>query len=275
MKTERICFIGGGNMATSLIGGLLASGHAADKITACDPSESQRQRLAENFAIITAADGGDVVSGADAVVLAVKPQIMQRVCEPLATALQEERALIVSVAAGIRCKDIDAWLGGQRPVVRCMPNTPALYGEGAAGLYATSNTSDEQRALAAHIAGAAGIVEWVDTESQLDAVTALSGSGPAYGFLLLEAMQSAGVSLGLPESTARRLATQTILGAAVMAREDQRDAGALREAVTSPGGTTAAALEVFEQAGFRTLVAEAMQAACTRADELANATGDL
>ncbi len=272
--SQHICFIGGGNMATSLIGGLIAGGHAADCITACDPSEAQRNSLRDSFSINTSDNNGQAVSNADAVVLAVKPQIMQRVCSPLAEPLSKKKALIVSVAAGLRCTDIDHWLGGEQPIVRCMPNTPSLYGEGAAGLYATERTSEAQRQLAAHIAGAAGIVEWVDTEVQLDAVTALSGSGPAYGFLLLEAMQAAGTSLGLPEATARRLATQTLLGAAVMAREDSRDAGALREAVTSPGGTTAAALAVFEAAGFRDVVADAMQAACSRADELANATGD-
>lgn len=271
--SQSICFIGGGNMATSLIGGLLANGHSADRITACDPNETQRERLSNDYAIATSADSLAAVAQADAVVLAVKPQIMRVVCEPLASGLAH-KPVIISVAAGVRCSDLDQWLGGEQSIVRCMPNTPALYGVGAAGLYATEQVKPAQRELAAYIAGAVGIVEWVEREQQIDAVTALSGSGPAYGFLLLEAMQSAAESLGLPPQTARNLATQTLLGAATMAREDDRDAGTLREAVTSKGGTTAAALNVFQAAGFQALVAEAMQAACTRADELANATGD-
>lgn len=272
--SQHICFIGGGNMASSLIGGLIANGHSADAITACDPNEQQRQTLQEKFAIATSAEAATVIAQADAVVLAVKPQIMRLVCEPLASALVSHKPVVISVAAGVRCADLDRWLGGEQAIVRCMPNTPALYSHGAAGLYATAGVSEAQRELSSYIANAVGMSEWVEQEHLIDAVTALSGSGPAYGFLLLEAMQSAGVSLGLAESTARRLATQTILGAAVMARDDERDAGTLREAVTSKGGTTAAALNVFEQAGFRELVAEAMKAACTRADELANETGD-
>lgn len=272
--SQHICFVGGGNMASSLIGGLLANGHSAEAITACDPNEQQRQTLSEKFGINTSDNAADVLPQADAVVLAVKPQIMRAVCEPLAQSLKDHKPVIISVAAGVLCDNLNSWLGGEQAIVRCMPNTPALYGHGAAGLYATASVSSAQRDLSAYIANAVGISEWVEQESQIDAVTALSGSGPAYGFLLLEAMQAAGVSLGLSEQTARRLATQTILGAAVMARDDERDAGTLREAVTSKGGTTAAALNVFEQAGFRELVAEAMQAACTRADELANATGD-
>lgn len=271
--SQSICFIGGGNMATSLIGGLLANGHRADAITACDPSEEQRHRLQQTYAVRTAADGREAVASADAVVLAVKPQIMRVVCEPLAATLRAD-ALVISVAAGVNGNDLDSWLGGDRAVVRCMPNTPALYGVGAAGLYANERVSAAQRELASAIATAVGVAEWVDTEAQIDAVTALSGSGPAYGFLLLESMQAAGESLGLPAETARKLANQTLLGAATMAAQDPRSAAELREAVTSKGGTTAAALKVFEEAGFDRLVAQAMQAACTRADELANGTGD-
>ncbi len=271
---QHICFIGAGNMATSLIGGLIANGHSASSITACDPNEQQCLTLADKYGINTVADNAEAVSTADAVVLAVKPQIMQMVCEPLAASLQEHKPVIISVAAGVRCDDLDTWLGGSQAIVRCMPNTPALYGFGAAGLFATRSVSPSQQALSTHIAESVGIVEWVQSEAQIDAVTALSGSGPAYGFLLLEAMQAAAVTLGLPEQTARTLATQTLLGAAVMARDDPRDAGTLRQAVTSKGGTTAAALTVFERADFHALVADAMQAACTRADELAKATGD-
>lgn len=271
---RHICFIGAGNMASSLIGGLITNGHPANLITACDPSEPQRTSLIDTYGIHTSNDNPSAILKADAVVLAVKPQVMRAVCEPLARTLQEHKPLVLSVAAGVSCDSLSLWLGGDQTIVRGMPNTPALYGQGATGLYATEGVSQPQQELGSYIFEAVGIVEWVDTEAQIDAVTALSGSGPAYGFLLIEAMQAAGVSLGLAEPTARRLAIQTVLGAAVMARDDTRDASTLREAVTSPGGTTAAALNVFEQAGFRSLVAEAMQAASTRANELSSATGD-
>lgn len=261
-------------MASSLIGGLLAGGHKATAITACDPSEEQRQVLQNRFGIHTSSDNNASASTSDALVLAVKPQIMQTVCEPLASTLAQHNALIISVAAGVPCAQLDRWLGSNQAIVRCMPNTPALYQCGAAGLFATDKVDDTQKALATYIARAVGIAQWVDHEQQIDAVTALSGSGPAYGFLLLESMQTAAEDLGLPADTARRLATQTLLGAATMAREDERDAATLREAVTSKGGTTAAALNVFEQAGFRQLVARAMQAANNRAEELANNSGD-
>lgn len=268
-----LCFIGGGNMAKSLIGGLIASGYPQAKIIASDPTELQRHSLTQTFGIHCYADNNEAVQLADIVILAVKPQVLQTVCKNIAATVQQTEALMVSVAAGIRTTDIDRWLGGDMAIVRTMPNTPSLIQSGAAGLFANQKVSASQRDEAEHIMRAAGLTIWVDEESQLDAVTALSGSGPAYYFLFMEAMENAAQQMGLDAKTAHLLTMQTALGAAKMVMESTDDCQTLRKNVTSPNGTTEQAIKTFEQAGLSGIVAQAMQAARNRAEELANELG--
>jgi pyrroline-5-carboxylate reductase len=216
----------------------------------------------------TFADNADAVAGAGCVVLAVKPQMMRKVCEHLAEPLRETRPLLISIAAGVRIEQLQRWLGAHLAIVRCMPNTPALIGAGAAGLCANTRVGAAQRALAERILGAAGIARWIEDESLMDVVTALSGSGPAYFFLLVEAMEDAAVELGMPRDTARALAVQTCLGAGRMLAEGGESAATLRARVTSPQGTTQAALDAFAQGDLRELVRRAMTAATRRGGEL-------
>ena len=199
-------------MAQSLIGGLIASGYDKQNIIATDPTEAQRNQVTERFGIQCIADNADAISQADIVVLAVKPQILQNVCQDLAATVQQKKPLIISVAAGIRTSAIDSWLGNTHAIVRTMPNTPALIQTGATGLFANPAVSEEQKSQAEHIMRAAGLTVWVNQEQQLDSVTALSGSGPAYYFLFMEAMEKAGKELGLDEKTAHLLTLQTALG---------------------------------------------------------------
>jgi len=264
----RTAFIGGGNMARSLIGALIRGGANAKDIAVAEPDESARTSLAREFVVATHEHNGDAVAGAATVILAVKPQVMRNVCAELANALGEARPLILSIAAGIRLDQMQAWLGAAFPIVRCMPNTPALIGAGATGLIANEHASDAQRERAETILGAAGRTAWIDNEDLMDTVTALSGSGPAYFFLLVEALEDAAVEQGLPRETARMLASQTCLGAGRMLVEGGEAPGKLRERVTSPGGTTAAALAAFDAGGLRELVAKAVAAAAERAREL-------
>jgi pyrroline-5-carboxylate reductase len=268
-----ICFIGAGNMAQSLIGGLIASGYDKQKITATDPTQEQRDSVTQNFGIQCFANNAEAIAHADIVVLAVKPQVLESVCQTIDDTVQENKPLIISVAAGIRSDDINRWLGGQTAIVRTMPNTPALIQTGATGLFANSFTSAEQKSQAEHILRAAGITVWVDEESKLDAVTALSGSGPAYYFLFMEAMEQTAQKLGLDEKTAHLLTLQTALGAAKMALESNQDCTTLRKNVTSPNGTTERAIQTFENSGIREMVEKAMQSAQTRAKELADELG--
>lgn len=260
-------------MAQSLIGGLIASGYQPSLITATDPTKAQRDQVTERFGIRCYADNAEAIAKADIVVLAVKPQILQQVCESIASSVQAKQPLIISVAAGIRSHAIDDWLGGNHPIVRTMPNTPALIQTGATGLFASALVSEEQRSQAEHIMRAAGLTVWVNKESQLDAVTAVSGSGPAYYFLFMEAMEKAGQALGLDEKTAHILTLQTALGAAKMVLESQQDCATLRQNVTSPNGTTEKAILSFEADQLRETVAKAMQAAHHRAGELADELG--
>ena len=273
MNESQLCFIGAGNMARSLIGGLLADGYPAGQIRASDPDAGQREAVARRFGIEAFADNATAVAGAQVLILAVKPQGLAALAHGLAPQLDATHPLIISVAAGIRASDLDRWLGGNRALVRCMPNTPALVQSGATALYATAAVNDAQRNLAESILRAVGLTLWVEDEGQMDAVTALSGSGPAYFFLMLEAMQQAGTELGLPENTARLLALQTAFGAAKMALESKDPPGRLRERVTSPGGTTERALAALEEGGLRELIANAMRAAQTRSRELAEQLG--
>ena len=268
-----ICFIGAGNMAMSLIGGLLASGYAKDKIIATEPSEAQRRSVTERMGIYCYADNNEAVQRADIVVFAVKPQQLQGVCHEVQASIQTKRPLIISIAAGIRTVDMDRWLGGNNAIVRTMPNTPALIQSGATGLFANAKVQPEQSSQAESILRAAGVTVWVKTEEQIDAVTALSGSGPAYYFLFMEAMQQAAQDLGLDEKSARLLTLQTAFGAAKMALESTDDLVTLRQKVTSPKGTTEQAILTFEAQNLRQTVKDAMSAAQNRAVELADQLG--
>ncbi|MNX39490.1 Pyrroline-5-carboxylate reductase [compost metagenome] len=267
MSNSRIAFIGAGNMAASLIGGLRAQGLDASFIRASCPRPEKRAQIRADHGIHTFADNADAIEGADVVVLAVKPQVMRLVCETLRPHLLPQQ-LVVSVAAGITCASLTGWLG-DRPVVRCMPNTPAVIRQGVSGLYANTFVSARQRSDAEQLLSAVGLAVWLEEERQLDAVTAVSGSGPAYFFLLIEAMTRAGEQLGLPRETAQQLTLQTAIGAAHMAQASDVDVCELRRRVTSPGGTTEAAIKAFQAGGFEALVERALTAAALRSAELA------
>ena len=270
----RIAFIGGGNMARSLVGGLIDKGCKPGRITVAEPSPEQRALIAKRSPVRMSADGAAAASDADVLVFAVKPQVMQAAARSVAAAVQDKRPLIVSVAAGITSADLDRWLGGGQAIVRVMPNTPALLGTGAAGLYATPKVGAEQRRVAQALMEAVGQAHWIEDESLMDAVTAVSGSGPAYFFLLMECMEAAALELGLPADTARALILQTAAGAARMAQESGEAPGRLRKQVTSPNGTTAAALQVFEDGKFQALVNKALGAARDRGRQLAREGGE-
>ena len=273
MDAPHIAFIGAGNMAGSIIGGLLESGHPAGRISAADPFPDSLERLRELGPLHTCADNAEAAATADVIIMAVKPQVMAEATESISAAVAENAALVISIAAGVTVESMAARLGVGAAIVRCMPNTPALLGCGASGLFANSNVTPEQRSLAQSIMGAVGETRWVDSEQALDAITALSGSGPAYFFLFTEAMIDAGCALGLDRETATTLATQTALGAARMARESDVDLVELRRRVTSPGGTTERAVQQFEEDGLRRLVGNAMDAAAERAAEMAREMG--
>ncbi len=273
MQDRIISFIGCGNMGLSLIGGLIADGHPTENLRAMDRDPGQLERLHRLFPVQGVGRLEEAVAGADVVVLAVKPQGLKALCLELAPLLPETGPLILSVAAGIRTGALLRWLGGGRAVVRAMPNTPALVGSGASALYASAQTSEEQRSLAENILRAVGLVIWLEDEALMDAVTALSGSGPAYLFLVIEALEAAGRELGLEPQQARLLSLQTAYGAAKMALESELDSATLRDQVTSPGGTTERALEVLESGGLRDLFLQALTAARDRSRELAQTLG--
>ncbi|HEX7027360.1 MAG TPA: pyrroline-5-carboxylate reductase [Gammaproteobacteria bacterium] len=266
---KTIGFIGGGNMARSLIGGLLQDGYDPSKIRVCDPAPEQRQRLKQAFDIQISADSANMLPGCDCIVLAVKPQVLRSAVEPISNQLARLRPLVISIAAGIRVASIQRWLASDLAIVRCMPNTPALIQAGATGLYANATVTESQRNFAESVLRAVGLTLWLDNESQIDAVTAVSGSGPAYIFLVIEAMQSAAESLGLSPEQSRLLCLQTVFGAAKMALEDAEPVARLREQVTSKGGTTERGLEVLQQGGFVDLFRKAISAARDRAEALA------
>lgn len=268
MSTATIGFIGGGNMAASIIGGLLTSGVDARQLRAGDPSKESLDRLASLGPITTSQDNLDIIPGCDVLVMAVKPQLMKVVCAGIADTVQASKPLIISIAAGVTSDSLNHWLGGNLAIVRCMPNTPALLRCGATGLFANTAVSEIQRQQAQQILDAVGLALWVEQESELDAVTAVSGSGPAYFFLMMEAMQASGEALGLSPDVAKQLSQQTALGAARMALESDVDVAELRRRVTSPKGTTERAITIFEDGGFRALVQQALQGAADRADEL-------
>ena len=268
MNTQKIGFIGGGNMASSLISGLIASGHSPEYLWVSDINPDTLQALAQNHKVNTSASNDTIINEVDVVVFAVKPQTLNAVAKSAAAVIQEKKSLIVSIAAGISQQSLSEWLGADIAIVRCMPNTPALVLTGATALHANVKVSAEQRSLAENIMRSVGIALWVKEESELDAVTAVSGSGPAYYFLLMEAMEKTAIELGLTEETARLLVQQTALGAAKIALESSESPEQLRKRVTSPGGTTQQAISTFEQGGFTELVSKALHAARDRSIEM-------
>ncbi|MGQ0585762.1 MAG: pyrroline-5-carboxylate reductase [Gammaproteobacteria bacterium] len=267
--SELIAFVGGGQMAGSLVGGLLAAGHPAARLRVAEPDAARAAALRREFGVEVRERGADVADGADALVLAVKPQLMR---EALAGLGPAATTTVVSIAAGVRIAALRAWLGNSTaPIVRAMPNTPALLRAGVTGLHAPPGTPAASRALAARILGSVGEICWLEEEQLLDAVTALSGSGPAYFFLVAEALREAGAALGLDPKTAALLASRTLAGAGRMADAAGRDVAELRASVTSKGGTTEAAIAALERGGLRALFAGALQAAAARSRELGDA----
>jgi len=272
-RTPRIAFVGAGNMASSIISGLIDSGHPADCISAADPYPASLERLRAIAPVAVFSDNAAAVGVADIIILAVKPQVMAEAAVSIAAAVQANHSLVISIAAGVTIASMQARLGPDAAIVRCMPNTPALLGCGASGLFANNSASAQQREYAQRVLSAVGMTCWVETEAELDAITALSGSGPAYYFLLTEAMIDAGIALGLHRATATALAKQTALGAARMALESDADLVELRRRVTSPGGTTERAVQSFEADGLRNVVTRAMRAAADRALEMSTEMG--
>lgn len=270
-SASTLAFIGGGNMARSLIGGLIARGTPAADIRVSEPVDVLREALARDFGVRVGADNADAAGPAGLWLLAVKPQVMRAVCEALAPLAQANRPLVVSIAAGITAAQLQRWLGGGVAVVRAMPNTPALLGAGVTGLFASPEVDANGREHASNLLASAGKTVWIDDEARMDAVTATSGSGPAYIFLLAEAMEAAAIAEGLPADAARTLVQETVLGAARMLTESGEDPAELRRRVTSPGGTTQAAVETFEAGGFRALVAQAIANATERGRQLSAA----
>ncbi|HZX81400.1 MAG TPA: pyrroline-5-carboxylate reductase [Lysobacter sp.] len=268
--SDAIAFIGGGNMARSLIGGLVAQGRVPASIRVAEPVDALRDALAADFGVAVFANAGEAAAGASALVLAVKPQVMRTVCGELAGVVSPD-ALVVSIAAGITSAQIDRWLGGGRAIVRAMPNTPSLIGQGVTGLFATAAVTTSQRERAAALLRSGGPTVWIDDEASMDAVTAVSGSGPAYVFLLAEAMQAAAERQGLPADAASLLVRQTIAGAAAMLMQAGEPAPVLRARVTSPGGTTQAAVETLQADGFEALLDRAIERATQRGRELSAA----
>jgi len=274
MSFPRIALIGCGNMGRSLAGGLVRAGWGADAVHGVDPEPDQRDKLRLQTGVNATADGAAAVSRADVVILAVKPQGMKGTVLELAQAVRQRQPLVITVAAGVRIESIHAWIGASVPLVRAMPNTPALLGAGATGLYCTAGVSAPQRQMAERILGAVGIVQWVEREELLDVITALSGSGPAYFFLLMEGLIQAGVELGLTPAQATALTVQTALGAARMAATGTEDPMELRRRVTSPGGTTEQGVRVLEESGLREILARAVEAARRRAEEMSGQAGE-
>ena len=266
-----ILFIGGGNMAAAIIGGLITRGWTPGDMQVVDVLPEARARLERQFGIRVSADAITAAAGADCVVLAVKPQQMREVATLLAPVIKNQ--LIISIAAGIRCADLARWLGATASLVRAMPNTPALVGSGITGLYATSGVTDQGRRTAEAILAAVGATFWVDSEPALDAVTAVSGSGPAYVFYFIEALEQAARELGLPPDIARQSALSTFSGAIRLALEDGADPATLRARVTSRGGTTESAIAALDADGVKAAFVRAVHAAARRAKEMGDTLG--
>ena len=266
-NSTTIGFIGAGNMAYALISGLINDGFNTQNIKLSDPDATLLSLRADEFNLEVFTDNTELAAQCDVIVFAVKPQVLPIVCKQLQTHI-DHKPLMISIAAGVRATDINRWLGGNTAIVRTMPNTPALLGKGATGMMANEAVSDEQKALSERILSAVSECLWVEDEKMLDVVTALSGSGPAYFFLMIEAMTKSGVALGLDEKIAEQLSIQTALGASMMASSSEDSARELRAKVTSPNGTTQAAIESFQDQNFDMLVSHAMRAAFDRAREM-------
>lgn len=268
MNNKNVVFIGCGNMGGSIIAGLVADDYPPEHIWAASPEQEQLTFLQEKYAINITTDNLQAIANADILVLAVKPQAIKTVIMELQKDMLERKPLIITIAAGITTDNITKWLGQQIAMVRAMPNTPAMLRCGASGLFANSLVTAEQCQAAESLMRAVGVIEWFEKEKDLDTVTALSGSGPAYFFLLMEAMEAAAVDLGLAKDKAHLLTLQTALGAAKMALEREDAIEKLRRQVTSPGGTTESALRMLEQHQFKDIIGKALHAAAKRADEL-------
>lgn len=274
MKPATLALIGCGNMGRCLLRGLIADGYPAERLRASDPSAEQLRLLTSRCPVLTSVDNTQVVRDADVVVLAVKPQVMKTLATTLASAIGRQRPLVISIAAGISTVSLARWLGPELAIVRAMPNTPALLGCGATALFANEFAQPPQRELAESVLRAVGLTVWLDEESLMDVVTAVSGSGPAYFFLFMELVERSAIEMGLPYDLARRLTLQTAFGAAKMALEASVDTAALRDQVTSPGGTTAEAIHVLRAGGLGGIVDQALRAAHRRSQELAKLFGE-
>ena len=272
MSNPHICFIGGGNMARSLIGGLIDDGMKPQFVTVSEPDTSRRKELTNDFGVTALADNVAAVNESDIVIFAVKPQVMKTAVLPLAEGLSEKKPLLISIAAGIPISSLESWAGDDLAIVRAMPNTPALINAGITALFANSRVLPEQRDQAESILRAVGKVVWVEEETLMDTVTAVSGSGPAYFFYFMEALEQAAIEEGLDENTARLLTLETALGAARLAIETTESPLELRGQVTSPGGTTEAAIQVLEQAGMSQILKLAVTAARKRSADLADSS---
>ena len=272
-NSTTIGFIGAGNMAYALVSGLVNSGFSTKNIKLSDTDEALLSLRADEFNLEVFTDNTKLAAQCDVIVFAIKPQVLSVVCKELQEHINHN-PLIISIAAGVRAVDINRWLGGNVSIVRAMPNTPALLGQGATGMMANDVVNGDQKALAEQILSAVSTCLWVEDEKMLDVVTALSGSGPAYFFLLIESMAKAGAALGLDESTAQQLSIQTALGASMMADSSDDSAHELRARVTSPNGTTQAAIESFQEQNFDMIVAHAMRAAFDRSREMGIELGD-
>lgn len=266
-KTTTIGFIGAGNMAYALISGLVNNDFLASNIKVSDIDAELLSKRKSEFGVEVFTDNIQLVSQCDVIILAVKPTILPSVCKGIKIN-KTRKPLIISIAAGVQNQAIDDWLKGNMPIVRTMPNTPALVGMGATGMMANQRVTDKQKALTDKIFGSVGICFWVQEEAMLDAITALSGSGPAYFFLMIESMKNAGIMLGLDSKMAEQLSIQTALGASIMAKKSKDSTGELRAKVTSKNGTTQAAIDSLQNQNFEQVISCAMHAAFNRAKEI-------
>lgn len=270
---KNIGFIGGGNMSESLIGGLLASGHKATLIQVSEPDKNRRDLLQQKYKLNCLENNIELVERCDLILFAVKPQLLRQIALPLRQAVQQRKPTIISIAAGVRSEDLEKWLGGGLAIVRVMPNTPALVRAGASGLYANHLVNDQQKNLAESVMRSVGLTVWLENESQMDIVTALSGSGPAYVFRIIEAMENAATRSGLARETSRLLAIETVLGAAKLAVESNDTPAELRQKVTSPGGTTEQGLKQLEQGDIEKIFQNVINAAIERSREMGDELG--
>ena len=268
MSEHVISIIGAGNMGTSLLAGLLRGKFLSSNLWLTDPHVEKLQQLKQQFAVYVTTNNEEAVQVADVIILAVKPNTVRSVLESVSSMMQQKKRLIISVAAGVREKNLQTWAGGHTAIVRCMPNTPALIGAGATALYANDFVSAEQRELAESILQAIGLTVWLTDENEIDIVTAFSISVQSYFFLIIELMQAAVEKIGLSPEVSRMLTLQTAYGAGRMALESKESVSELRRRVTSKGGTTQAAIDVFEKNNLREIIEEALEAACLRSKEL-------